>query len=314
MWVRCNVAWILWAVLLLYTSTATATELDPGRVSWRAIRLQAHKFGLTATTNVSLELPGPAAPRPALMETPGAIPAGAELAHLNYRTSVIGQHFDTTLWLDAQTGAALQYENLRTGFSHRYRAMRFADVGAYLWTRRPVGAEAKKPQDQWSDRSQGLRPFPTAAQGHVVTDPIGLLYIVAAADLNAPGDEVQTLALTGRQVSNIRLRVSKPAITAADFTVTNGAVRQRCRGKWPTITVLMSVSPIAGGNPNFDFLGLRSDIQIFLEPVSRLPLALSGRAKLVGNLTIKLQQAVLPSGTVCPARTVKPDSSERSAD
>jgi hypothetical protein len=299
--VGCTAAWILRATLLVCACTATAADLDPGRVRWRAIEMQAHKFGLTATSNVSLDLPGPAAPGPALMDAPGAIPGGAQLAHLNYRSSVLGQQFETNLWLDAQTGAALQYENLNTGFSLRYRALRFADSGAYLWTRRPVGSEAKQPQDQWSDRSQGFRPFPAAAQGHGVTDAIGLLYIVAAADLYATGDEVQTLALTGRQVSRIRLRVGQPANTAADFAVSNGPMRQRCRGNWPTITVSLTVSPIAGGDPNFDFLGLRSEIRVLLEPASRLPLAVSGRAKLVGDLTIQLQQAVLASGGVCPA-------------
>ena len=68
------------------------------------------------------------------------------------------------------------------------------------------------------------------------------------------------------------------------------------QGKVDALKIDLEIQPLASDldeDEDFSFLGFEKDIAIFIDPVSRIPLQLSGKIPKVGNETVKLHQVTL---------------------
>jgi hypothetical protein len=79
--------------------------------------------------------------------------------------------------------------------------------------------------------------------------------------------------------------------------------RRSCKGTTRALNIRLTVLPFGTESADFDFLGLTSDIAIYLEPQSRLPLRIEGRAKVIGRVTTNLKEARLKGNVRCPGLT-----------
>ncbi len=278
------------------TSTETRTGLRPGQVPWSRLELLASRFPFSARSTVDLSIV-PAAGVSLRQTTEGkAITPGAEIVQLGYQADLFGQSFRTKLWMQPETAAALQYETVDSGRRQRHRVLRFTERGVALWTVRPAAGEEGKPLSGWTDRSEGFRPYEPLVLGPVV-DPLGLLYVVAAADLTGTG--LDLVGLAGRELVGVKL-LPKPLVTvSADYLARDGKSEKRCKGKFRAWPVEIRPEPLANGDADLDFLGLSSDIEVLVGEKSHLPLLITGRARRLGNVTIRLRSADVRPGTPC---------------
>jgi hypothetical protein len=288
-------------VVLLLASAGLAGAapppvLQPGVVPWSHLELVATRFPFSVTSTVDLTFQQPA--DVALRETAEgrAVAPGDTIALVSYRADLFGQKFRTSLWLRPDTGAALQYETAEAGHRKRNRVLRFTDSGVALWTVRPAAGEEGKPQSAWTDRSTGFRPYEPATREPVL-DPLGLLYVVAAADLSAGRQEFAGLA--GRQVVRLALVPKPPKVVAVDYLAQQGTGERRCKGKVRALPVEIQPESLNGEEADLDFLGLSSDIEVLVEEKTRLPILITGRARKFGSVTIRLRSAVIREGTAC---------------
>jgi hypothetical protein len=297
-------------MLLSMAADAWACEGCSKALAWQRLDLRAQKFILGASSTVQWTISADPETDVDWIDPDGIegvkgapIDPESKIVRLGYTSDFLNRHFDTVLWMNAADGAALQYETGDTGGRPRHRIFRFTDQGAFQRTWRPNENEAKLPWTEWGDRQADFRPFQPEAHGQVVIDPLGLIYILAASDLGRGVDQMKILAFVGRDVSRAVLTAGELVNIDADFTVKGSSGEKWCKGRYQALRISLGVEQVgASTDTDFDFLGLQSDIEIYLSPASRMPIQISGRAKVVGRLVIKTKTGHLIDDRGCPDR------------
>ena len=277
-------------------------ELDPDRVEWGRISLQASKYFITATAEMDLaivrseclDLWEPTAGRPVM--------AGQDSAVLNVVSHALGINSQIAFLMDARSGAALQYQNLESGRRTRQRTYRYTDEGASVWTRQPNAGEENAPLVSWPEADGDVRLFPLEARGEKIIDPTGLLYIIAASDIAVPGDSLEMVIFVRRKAARLVV-VAEKFVSLEEVIGGNLPITKLVGSDNSPQALLLQLKPqpVTGSeDTKFEFLGLNRDIAIWLDPKTRLPLRVRGKAKIVGEVTFELQAAEL---VVRPADT-----------
>ena len=271
-------------------------RFDPERVGWSEIRMTASKLFLTAEARLSLRTVPGAAVSPDLLPvaderfTP-LIP-GKEVLELLYETRAVGRRSRLTLLMDPLSGAALQRTQHDQDGKLRQRTYRFGVEGAYQRTRLPATASEKAlPPDRWTRTSEGLRAYPVSPGRQPVVEPTGLLYAIAAAPLNQPGDALEVLVFRRRDTQTVRIEVlpSREISVRYDELWPGGTVQRS--GKVQALRLSLKGLPVPGGktgDDDLELLGLRGQLELLLDPETRAPLQLSGTVKVVGSVTLRL--------------------------
>jgi hypothetical protein len=275
------------------------------RVHWDRLTLEARKFFLSADSTIRLTILDRKQANAQLIEPRQGEPIalGTRAVRIDFLTNLIGRSTDTAVWMDPVNGAALQYEAYDRGSKYRYRVYRYTDSGAYQTTRQPLEGEKDLSWQDWSDTSEGFRQYPSDVQGNVIVEPAGLLYILAASNLSDPGDRLEFFGYMGNDIVRVVLSVDERSIVEADFKTTGSTGHQRCRGDLSTLRIRVNGYRVSdGSDAGFDFLGLEKDVEVFLDPVSRLPAQITGRIRILGRLTIRLKEAHNIGQAICPTR------------
>lgn len=281
------------SLLLACAAAAAAPALDAERPRWSALDYSAAKLFLSANTSLQLRL------RPAseLAAELRAVPQGEppatpdQVLEVTYASRAAGHDNHSRLWVDPKDGTALQRMQSDRGSRLRERTYRFTDVGAWHFTRWPASrAEESLPPEQWTRVEQSLRAYPHAAVGQRITEATALLWIIAASPLTLPGDRLEVVTFSHREVSRVTVEVTGRRFVRAAFTEREGDTTRNRRGSIEALVLRLSATPLdpAGNVEDFELLGLRGDLELLLDPTTRAPIELRGRAKVVGPLTVRL--------------------------
>jgi|CXWL01.1.fsa_nt_gi hypothetical protein len=288
-------------ILLAAPGGPEGPPLNPARVGWVRVGLEARKLFITATTVAEWSVEDTKTVASRLVESPqgAAIAAGPDILKVSYDADLLGLHSETTLWMDPGTGNSLQYEVRESGKRARERIVRFTDAGAYQRTRRPRPSESASAPTTWTDESSGFWPYDQRLADTTVLDSLGLLYFIAGSNLAKTGDQMEILVFQKRQLVRVRLTVDGLHEARVAYRAKGDDGSRSCRGSVEALRVRLTVLPFGTAKPDFDFLGLKSDIVVYIEPQSRLPLQIEGRAA-IGRVTSTLQEARLKGGVHCP--------------
>ena len=99
-----------------------------------------------------------------------------------------------------------------------------------------------------------------------------------------------------RQLFHVRLKPDGFHSLKVDFIETKQQSELRRRGEVKALKITLETQPLASDLKkveDFSFLGFQKDIAIFIDPVSGLPIQLSGKISMAGNLAIKLHEVRL---------------------
>lgn len=278
---------------------ASIGRFDAQRVGWKQLEFTAQKLFLSAIATLSADrrerdsiaaqIIPPGAGKPV------AVPA--MLTEIRYGASGMGRSAETTLWFDMANGAAVQRMQLDAGERRRHRIYRYTDIGAWHQTRWPANnRERALPPEQWTDRSEGLRGYPPTAAGLAITDPAALLWLIAASDLEKAGQAMELYTFSRRRVHRVSVEALGVTQAAVEFEMQDGRGAWQRRGKTPALRLRVRGEPLQPGEDSddeFELLGLQGDIELLLDPASRSPLALSGKAKIIGQVTFQLRKALM---------------------
>lgn len=275
---------------------ATEATFDPARVGWSEIRMTASKLFLTAEARLSLRTVPGATVVPDLLDVPAgpftALTPGTEVLELLYDARGAGRVSRLTLLMDPRSGAALQRTQHDQQGRQRFRTYRFGTEGAYQRTFWPANASEKSLMPaRWTKSSEGLRAYPVPPGSRPVVEPTGLLYAIAAASLDEPGDTLEVLVFRRRDTQVVRIEVLQPKEISVryDELWPKGTVERS--GKVRPLRLSLQGLPVPGGDPEDDdleLLGLRGRLELLLDPATRAPLELSGDVKIVGTVTLRL--------------------------
>jgi hypothetical protein len=283
-------------LLALLAGSTAAAGLEPSRVGWSALRLGGSKLFISADARLEAAIVPAAAVAATLRTPPEGIPVapGATVLRLTYTGAALGRTSAATLLMDPRTAAGLQRVQQDFGSRPRYREYRYTDRGAWHWTRWPEGGEAELAPARWSKTSAGLRAFDRPADCPVL-EPTGLIWAVAAAPLAAPGDRARFLIFQRRILQPIEVEVAGLQPFAHDYADETGGATRRVRGRAPALRLLLRGDPrTAGSDDELELLGLRGDLELWLDPATRAPLQLSGNVAVLGRVTLRLRSLRRP--------------------
>lgn len=285
-------------------AAAASSALDPARVGWSEIRMTATKLFLSAEAHLGLRMVPDTWIRGTLLPIPGVttIAPGAEVLELVYEARGLGRKSRLSLLMDPLSGAAIQGTHHDLEGKHRYRVWRYGETGAYQRTRWPVNrAEESLPPEKWSKTSESLRAYPVAPAGRPVLESTGLLYAIAAAALDQPGDQVELLVFRRRDTQIVHVEVLAPRPISVNYAELwpSGAVQRR--GQVTPLRLALRGLPVvdpsgqAGKDDEEDFelLGLRGNIELALDAETRTPLMLTGSVPIFGKVVLRLTEVRL---------------------
>ncbi len=280
---------------------APSPVLDPARVGWSEISMTATKLFLSAEARLTLSMVPEAPIHSELLSIPGmrTIAPGAEVLQTVYNAGGLGRRSRITLLMDPANGAAIQGTNHDLEGKHRYRVWRFGETGAYQRTRWPMNrAEESLPPAKWTKTSEGARIYPVDPAGQPVLESTGLLYAIAAAALDKPGDQVELLVFRRRDTQIVHVEVVAPRAISVNYSeVWPGGAVQR-RGQVTPLRLRLRGLPVVdssgkASDDDFELLGLTGTIELALDAETRTPLMLSGSAPIFGKVTLRLTEVHL---------------------
>ncbi len=282
----------------ILAAAAVPAAYDLEAVAWSRLELEASKFFLTARSEVELAA-RPSAQAASELLAPGQgqglAPRGTESGVLDIRTRILSRDSRVRFWFDPGDARALQRSSHDTSKKKlRHRIYRYTSGGVFSRTLRPADGEGDRPWASWSQVDDRFFSFDPAAAGVPVTEAAGLLYLVPAGDLRAPGDQDRLRVFTRGQVREVDVAVVGSERLEVDYVEVSGGGERTVDGKIETLKI--AIRPRAGAGEDgsdFKLLGLEGDIDIYLEPRTRVPLMVSGKVDVVGTVRLRLRRAVL---------------------
>lgn len=289
-------AGLLGCLVLLTSGRLAAQEPGPGldaqRVGWSAVHLHGSRLFLSVDAHIRLQRRPLAAVAPALLAVPSSgqpVEPGPEVLEATYWTRAVNRESEIVLLMDPWSGAALQRYQHDSASRPRERTYRYAQDGAFLLTRWPAAGEEELPPEDWSVVEEGFRAYPAALAGQVVSEPTGLFYLISAAALAAPGDRAEFLVYSRRNLHRVSVQVTEPRRITPRFDRLAGDQRSSHEGSLAAPRLLIRGETLneEDEDDEFELLGLRGDLELYLDPESRAPLQLSGNIRLLGRVTLR---------------------------
>jgi hypothetical protein len=282
------------------------------RVRWSELDFKASKLFLSATTEVELgRVPASqvAAELLPVREIDGLTPAGDSALELTLRSRGMGRDSEIRLWFteDARALQRTQHENSKK--RSRHVVYRFGRQGVERRRWEPeTDAETQLPYQRWTDVTETSYPYPAGAvNGLPVIEASMLLWLVSAADLEAPGDRLELLAFSDKRLNRVEIAVEEITTQKVSYEEVTSAGRRNADGPVEVLRLSIRGEPVAAGEEDdFEFLGLSGDLELDLDRATRVPVEISGKVKYAGRVHVKLQRAELSKVELSGVQTDRP--------
>ena len=206
-------------------------------------------------------------------------------------SSVVGNSEELSLGFEAASGRALKRERLSKGKEQRLKtfAYRSDDI---LRERHNPQANSKAPPEEWPVTNRRTIPYPAAASQLVMTNPHLLILLAQRLQAQGPGGSMEVLVHTDLNFYRVRLTSGNGIPVTANYKITGD---KKSSGPRDTVAVALQVSPEGGltDKEDFSLLGLQSEIILFFDKDSGLPLQVRGKAPRIGATEINLKSVTL---------------------
>jgi hypothetical protein len=278
-------------------ASAAAGDYDPERIKWSKLSYKASKMGFSIRASVEGKSVPAAKFNSELMDTPkgpGVALQGSSGYELMVANTGLGQDSDLTFWMDPVDAQFIQRTQLRKGKRPRWRSYRAREREAFILTRRPNQGEEDKPDTEWTNVHEDWQSVPEDMEvPSAVTDATGLFYVLSAAPLNKTGDKHRLILYSQDTLMDVLLEVVGRERIKVGYEETSSSGTRKVKGTEEFLRVSLKGTPLAGGDAEFEFLGLRGDIGLYIDPETRVLVQMSGKIKVVGAGDVKLTEVTL---------------------
>jgi hypothetical protein len=273
---------------------AQDSELDPSRVQWTSldyktrllffgmkIKVQMNQIPLT-TSKAALLIP---------KHGEGTMPRADPSYRIDLDTKILGRNSFVSLWFDPD-GTAFQRTQTDTGKKHRVKTYRILKNGYYSLQAKPTEDEKDLPPNKWTDIGDGKKQFNTLPpMGTTIAEPTALYYLVSASPLKKPGDKFAQYIFTKHGIYRLDLHAVDYQNIEVNFkTNQRGKNKTIYNDEFKTLHIRVNgvaIDPDAAGD--FELFGLKGDIDLYLDPETRVLVQISGEMDIVGHTDIKLK-------------------------
>ena len=291
--------------------TLSRITANPEHVPWSQLTFGAKNFSVEVTAKVSLEKVPAAEVEAALIRSPQGTPfnpSQPEVYKLHVERfidplPIFGSDVRTVnqIWFNPQDATTLARVRLRRGREDFKKIYRFTEQGVFRHRREPKDQkESSKAPEKWTDVKDTYYTYNLAQLGcATVSDRLLLMYIVSSAEISKDSQPLSVCVFGKRQLFHVKLRPEGLHLLKTDYIEKRQQAEVRRQAGVEALKIALEVEPLASDLDeveNFSFLGFRDAIAIYIDPVSNLPLQLSGEIPKVGEVAIKLIEAQLVKG------------------
>ncbi|HHH36421.1 MAG TPA: hypothetical protein ENK48_06270 [Gammaproteobacteria bacterium] len=276
--------------------------LDSTRLAWSSLALKGRKLLVSMGVDVRIRPLTERALAQALVVPPRgrAVAAGGSALLMEYRLKSLRKDLRVRLWLRGGDGAALQRSRLElTPGEERYKLYRFTEEGIYILRRTPRRGEGNRPPQSWGNVAEEFFPYPPGIPGgRVVSDPAALLYFASVDGLSGPGDAMEVLAYFDDELHIVSMRYDGDDGIDADFEARGRNGSRHVRERRGVRRLVVDSRPLLhdDGDARLQVIGLGGRPRIFMDRALGIPLALKGRIRVAGEVTLRLDHLRLADG------------------
>jgi len=200
---------------------------------------------------------------------------------------------DDVVWFNPKRASALGRVRTRRGEDDFLKTYRFTDKGVFRLQKEPANEDEQiLSAEQWTRVVQKfyghdlkLLDCPVASERSI------LLYLASAGDFSDPAHRISVCVFGKRQLHRAQLGLAGVESLAVNYVEKKGNVQSVHQGRTQALKIAMQARPLPsdlGETENFSFLGLHRNIVFFIDPVSGLPLQISGDLPRLGAMQFKL--------------------------
>jgi hypothetical protein len=286
-----------------WSQSLSQLELDAKRVLWTDLSFQAKKLFVTVNTDVHLAPFSTAEFESLWLTEPKLTPlrqADKEIYHTTVDTIIDGVFSSpvivtTQLWFYPRDASALHRIRLSREEDDFKKIYWFTPEGVHRFRREPNSKqEALLAPEQWTDVKQTFYSYDLTQLGCLqVSEPSLLIYILSAAEFSRNSGPLALCVFGKRQLHQVWLRPKGVQSLKVNYSEKAAEAEVRKKGAVEAIRVKLDAEPMKSDLEkveNFSFFGLRSDISIYLDPKSHIPIQINGKIPTVGSVKLKLRE------------------------
>lgn len=308
-----NCARISLALLfLLVGQAATAAAANPGTASsaksagWTGLTFNHSRMLGTLTVQIQIQSPAPMNDG-LLQKMRVGLTGSSETAKkiklmiADVRAeglSFLDEQYTEKIWFNATDGRAYRRIRQLKGGNAWVKIYSWTDHGVRRQKIQPAGHdELKQDPIKWTQTTESFYPYPrTTVSSLAISDPTLLLYLLSVLEpvnLKSPFDiwvfgKEQLHRLTCRPEKSSPMTVSFKTHSASGTFGINTTIQP--------LVFSVEAEPRAPNDrkpEKFSLLGLQKDILIYLDPSTHLPIRISGRNSIWGEVILDLSDARL---------------------
>ncbi|WP_020406808.1 hypothetical protein [Hahella ganghwensis] len=290
--------WLLFGWMLTLTGMVHAAGdalLQPETFRPVDLQYQARKLFITANTRVQLSSTDHTQARLQLYpvaDQVALLPSAEQVILTKIESSVLGRNTLIQTWMNPD-GGILQMSSLRTGHKERYRRYRYLPDQVYSIKRFPSSSgESSQSWEQWSDTGEDFYTLPDNLPSNTLMEPEGLFYFLNVVDWSKTGKEQKLYLFDPDGIVELNLKFLGTTKTDIDFEEKlPDSSTQRIKESTTTQEILMEASPWKGKGQakNFDFLGFKGTVRLFVDPDRQVVVLMRGDIDVVGEVDVRLK-------------------------
>lgn len=220
-----------------------------------------------------------------------------KVKHLVLTSSFLGKHSHISLYFDPNLNT-FQRTQLNSGKKNRYKAYYFLDSGVYSFSQNPAEGEQTLAYSDWSNKGDAYFQYPAELDlKKPIIDSTNLFYIMSSELFTQPGDKASFNVFVKNRLLTLDIIAEELTEIEVDyFQVLDGHkeyIEQDVEvlriAVYPKIYNAMQTNSAAQLR-EFKFLGLKGNLQFYVETNKRLLVQLSGKVDVVGVVDIVLNK------------------------
>jgi hypothetical protein len=289
-----------------WAESALESRIDPERVRWSQLSYQAHTFVGKVSVAVQLGFISASEAQRALIVSPRGIPISIESHRAGYITvrrtvdPTFGSKIteEDTVWFNPKQAGAFGRTRLRRGIDDFLKRYRFTDQGVYRIQKEPADQkEVELSPDKWTDVGEKFYAYDLKQLGCPMASERSILFFVAsAAPFSANREPLSLCAFGKRQLHRVRLNADGFQSLKVEYVEKNQHNEAPRKSTVKALKIILDIRPMdseLNEVENFSLLGLRKDIVIFMDPISLIPVQVSGKLPRLGTMNFKLSEVLL---------------------
>ena len=286
------------------SSPSIEGQSQPGRALWKHLSFRGSHFLGDATIEVSLAEVPAAEVQNQLIAVPQAGPrplaaSGCPVMMIDVKSNAdplfgADENTGSRAWFSSVNSAALQRIRSRRGDDIWQNTYRFTQSGVYRIRKKPARSEEKKLEPaRWTKIKESFFSYPPAApESKIVMEPTGILYLAANLDMRSSASTRSLYVFDRKQLHEVTVQVNERRALKFNYVEKGRRKEIQRQGKLDAVRISFKPRALApeGKKPEkFSFMGLKGDFEIYIDPVSGIPLQVSGQIPKIGKTHIRLQ-------------------------